>query len=357
MRRVAEIAWPGPTQRQLEQQGRRRYRGVIGAEIFGVVQQPVVNPAHQVVAQRRLVRANRLRFLEQGLKRGQGVRGDRQFRQHALAQLEDRHIVDVLPNPLPMGAGRAHHVPLILQSAQRRHLGMSCRQLFLKDQRIGDHQRGHLRRRRAPSLGLVAGFAFRRGHPQQIGQAVASAGLPDPDQRHARQLFQQGLSGFGHEVILGHRFLSPAQRIHQRGGRALEPRGFFALRNHAIRQDRRFELVEQVQGGGGAEHAGINDGGGDVGDAALHPSPRIAQHDLPRLRMIGELALDDHAQPPPVEQHVGPLPAAGLNGLGIGPDPEARQQNRQLRVEGFFPVAVGGHVLSQSVRLLVEAEF
>jgi hypothetical protein len=204
---------------------------------------------------------------------------------------------------------------------------------------------GDFRRRRAPSFGFILGFALRRGHPQQVGQAVAGAGLPDPDQRNTRQLRQQRLGSFGHDVILSHRFLSPAQRIHQRGGRPFEPRRFFALRNDAIGQNRCFEPGEQVQRSGRAERAGIHDGGGDVGDAALHPAPRIAQHHLPRLRMIGELALDDHAQPPPVEQHVGPFPAAGLNRFGIGPDPEARQQNCQLRVEGFFPVAVGGHVL------------
>lgn len=81
----------------------------------------------------------------------------------------------------------------------------------------------------------------------------------------------------------------------------------------------------------------------------------IAQHHLPRPRLIGELALGDHARPPPIEQHVGPLPPPGQNGLGVCVQPEAGQQDRQLRVEGFFAVAVGGHFLSRSVGLLISS--
>ena len=72
------------------------------------------------------------------------------------------------------------------------------------------------------------------------------------------------------------------------------------------------------------------------------PHLRI-KHDLPRLRVIGKLALDDDAQTAPTEQYIGPFPALNLNGLGIGLYAKTGQRNGELGIEGFFAVTVDGH--------------
>ena len=79
-----------------------------------------------------------------------------------------------------------------------------------------------------------------------------------------------------------------------------------------------FQPVEQCRGRRLAQRGGVNDGGSDMGDAALHhPPARIAEHHVADVGVIGELALDDDAQVTLVGQHVGPFWHAGLNGFEI----------------------------------------
>ena len=51
---ASEVFQPVAIEGDLQQQRRRRNRGVVGAKIFRVVEQPMVNSPHEVVAQSSL---------------------------------------------------------------------------------------------------------------------------------------------------------------------------------------------------------------------------------------------------------------------------------------------------------------
>ena len=64
---ASEVVRPFEIEGDLQQQRRRRDRGVVSAQIFSVVEQPMVNPPHEIVAQRSLLGTDFMRGVEERL--------------------------------------------------------------------------------------------------------------------------------------------------------------------------------------------------------------------------------------------------------------------------------------------------
>ena len=187
------------------------------------MQQPVIETAHQVVAQGSLLLADGFGLLQHGADCLGGAQGDGQFFQDALAKLEDGHVVDALPYPAPMCCNGADEIGFLLHFAQRADAAIGHGQLFLKDERIGQDQGRDLGGCFASPLGFVRGLAFWRRDTEQVGQPVTRPCLPKPELRNADQSAVQGLGRVLDNVVLAEHVLRSAQGFHECGRVALEP--------------------------------------------------------------------------------------------------------------------------------------
>lgn len=119
-------------------------------------------------------------------------------------------------------------------------------------------------------------------------------------------------------VVLGQRFLSAAQALHQGRGTAFKPvLAFVCLGDDAVVQPCPAQRVKQPGGGGGAQAFGIDRCRGQMGNAGPHACAGVVQDDLVGVRHIGELAFNDCPETAKLEQHIGPVLAVNVDGLGV----------------------------------------
>ena len=297
----------------------------------------MVDAAHQVVAQRGLVHADGFGLLQHRAHRGRRPGRGRQFVQHALAELEDRDVVDVFPDPAPMRCQRADDVGVVLDLAQRMDARVGQGQLLLEDECVGQHERRDLGRGLASGLGFVGRFSPWRRDAENARQAIARAGLACPQLGDADEPRVQRLGRRLDDVVAGQRFLRTAQGLHDRRGSSLEPSaGFRGLRHDGIAQPRRGQGVEQLGGGNRAQPVGIDGRRGKVRHACADALAGVVQHVPCGVGGVRELPFDDDAQAAQPEEHVGPVCAAQLDRLGVRADAELRDQHRKLRIDDFF---------------------